>query len=216
MDQLPSCETDLREYFRELSPQEQEENFVALAGLSRSLSFERHEAREQAHNDELTGILNRRGLMRAYAGFQAQARIYRGPTHALVAFMDVDDFKRYNDNYSQRVGDEVLKKVAKSIREHIRASDVVGRLGGDEFICFFDSATLSEGEVIAEKIQSAVGDSISDLGLPAEDRPTLTIGIAQLDTAKEFEEMYTSADRVMKEGKRHEKGRFYIDLGEDS
>src|SRR5262249_53329051 len=89
------------------------------------------ELEARADVDPLLDILNRRGFERELA--RARAHVKRYGTQAVLLFIDLDGFKAVNDRYGHGVGDALLKAVARELVSHVRASDVVGRLGGDEF-----------------------------------------------------------------------------------
>ena len=116
-------------------------SLLVLWRLSR-LAVERQEAHEQlrraAAHDVLTGLPNRRLLLDRLA--QALARQARDGSPVGVLFVDLDGFKRVNDDRGHQVGDELLIMVARRLEEIVRRSDTVGRLGGDEFVLICDVA----------------------------------------------------------------------------
>jgi diguanylate cyclase (GGDEF)-like protein len=89
------------------------------------------ELEARADVDPLLDILNRRGFERELA--RASAHVKRYGTQAMLLFIDLDGFKAVNDRHGHGIGDALLKAVARELVAHVRASDVVGRLGGDEF-----------------------------------------------------------------------------------
>ena len=110
---------------------------IRLAGLVRALirDVERRRALEdqltfQAFHDPLTGAANRRRFVDAVVDAIAARH---GVGTVTVMFMDLDDFKTVNDSLGHAAGDELLRRVAERVREAVRATDLVGRLGGDEF-----------------------------------------------------------------------------------
>ncbi len=121
--------------------------------------------------DELTGIFNRRGLFNAINHLAHLAQ--RNDNTVGVLMIDIDHFKTINDTYGHPFGDEMLRRVAGSIRAGIRASDVLGRYGGEEFLVFLSSVEpVALGEV-GEKIRRAI-ENMPDDGA----RVTASIGIA--------------------------------------
>ena len=100
--------------------------------------------------DPLTGILNRRGLEEEVARALAQAKRQDSPLSVL--FIDLDRFKLINDTHGHDVGDVVLKEVATFLKEVVRASDIVARPSGDEFIIILPSSDLTEAEHVVSKI----------------------------------------------------------------
>ena len=125
----------------------------------------------ETDEDELTKVLNRRGLfnaMRALANFAHRNRFACG-----MMFIDLDEFKTINDRLGHQEGDRTLNEVAQIIRASIRGSDVVGRYGGDEFLVFLPQVEAGKLANLAEKVRRAVISGI-DGKLPV----TVSIGAA--------------------------------------
>src|SRR5712671_3941527 len=116
------------------------------ARLSRLLDVEEKLAR----TDPLTGLPNRRAFLERVSDELARARRTAHPVS--IAYIDIDNFKRINDDKGHVEGDEFLKEVAQAIRETIRASDVAARLGGDEFAVLFTDAKRSSVEPLAHRL----------------------------------------------------------------
>jgi diguanylate cyclase (GGDEF)-like protein len=125
----------------------------AMYGLRAQLNDVRVQAQDAARSDPLTSILNRRGLAELAPDLLRQADQAQLPIAAFVC--DLDHFKRINDNYGHAVGDEVLMAVASTLRAATRSTDLVVRLGGEEFVIL---ATVPETEVgrFAERLRSNV------------------------------------------------------------
>ena len=105
--------------------------------------------------DSLTGIANRRGL-EVFLEQAWQSAIRFEESIALI-YMDIDYFKKYNDNYGHIAGNKCLKKVAESLRDGLkRKTDLVARYGGDEFVCVLSKTDLDGALHVAKKIQAAV------------------------------------------------------------
>jgi diguanylate cyclase (GGDEF)-like protein len=146
----------------------------------------------ETDEDELTKVLNRRGLfnaMRALANFAHRNRFACG-----MMFIDLDGFKEINDRFGHQAGDRALFEVARIIRATVRSSDVVGRYGGDEFLVFLPQVETRELAVLAEKIRLAVITGF-DRELPV----TVSIGAASADFEHEMEEDLTHLIRMADE-----------------
>lgn len=117
-----------------------------LAALNRTLLTE-------ATTDPLTGLANRRGFDRFVAGALGPARSFSQPTALLM--LDLDHFKSVNDRYGHASGDAVLKQMAQRWQRQVRASDLVARLGGEEFAVLLPNTTLAQATEIAEKLRLA-------------------------------------------------------------
>ncbi len=104
-----------------------------------------------ANIDPLTGLLNRRATQNKLDDAIAYTRRYGGDLSVLM--LDIDHFKRINDEYGHIAGDDVLDKVASFLQTRIRDTDIAGRYGGDEFIIILPKANLPSALVAAERIR---------------------------------------------------------------
>jgi diguanylate cyclase (GGDEF)-like protein len=112
--------------------------------------------------DELTGVLNRRRILSIGTGLVTRFHSHRRP--AVVMIVDIDHFKSVNDTYGHSVGDEVLRRFAKSCQRVLRPTDSFGRLGGEEFCVLLDNTTPQIAEKVAERIlQSIRSTRVEDL-----------------------------------------------------
>lgn len=100
--------------------------------------------------DELTGLLNRRGLIDAFRRELAGAM--RGGSGGVLVMVDLDGFKAINDTHGHLCGDQYLRQVAKVLKQNVRAQDVVARLGGDEFVVLLTRTAADKGEARAEAL----------------------------------------------------------------
>ncbi len=104
--------------------------------------------------DSLTNVLNRRGLQDSALKMHAICKRLDIPMALLLA--DLDHFKKVNDTYGHLVGDEVLIVIAKTIKNTLRAGDVVGRYGGEEFCILLPNTSESEAVALAERIREII------------------------------------------------------------
>jgi diguanylate cyclase len=141
---------------------------AGLAGSNRRLEDALERIREIATRDELTGTYNRRFLMESLA--RELARAGRSGGGFSVCLIDVDHFKAVNDTLGHAAGDGVLKQVAEIAGRGLRAIDVFGRFGGEEFLLLLPDTDRAGARAVAERIRAAVA---------AETRVTVTIGVAQ-------------------------------------
>jgi diguanylate cyclase (GGDEF)-like protein/putative nucleotidyltransferase with HDIG domain len=110
--------------------------------------------RRLSETDSLTGLANHRMIHKFLDKEQARAERYG--THFSLAMLDIDGFKLLNDTYGHPTGDVVLRQVASLLREQTRASDIVGRYGGDEYLLILPQTASAEAGALAEKLRSAL------------------------------------------------------------
>jgi diguanylate cyclase len=147
---------------------------------------------EHVVTDELTGLLNRRGIRRALDRELERAR--RTKTTISVSMIDVDDFKRVNDEEGHGVGDEVLRRLGREIKSVIRLTDAAGRIGGDELVVVLgDSSTASMHAAIC-RVTELVSSVRAGNG---KRRIMASIGTVWSDGSETAEEVLKRADRAM-------------------
>lgn len=127
-----------------------EESTTEIRVLKRNLE----QIRVDSSRDFLTGIANRRVFDEAIARMTEDCNTNGGELCLLM--IDVDHFKKFNDQFGHLLGDEVLRLVGRTLNEHIRGSDLVARYGGEEFAVLLPSTPLSGALVVADKLRSAI------------------------------------------------------------
>ena len=125
-----------------------------LARAINTISDKLSETTDAAQTDKLTGVANRRALLVDLFNEVERSNRYERPLS--VAFVDIDHFKAVNDTYGHAVGDEVLRGVAQAIQSNLRATDMVGRYGGEEFMLILTETNVEEGAVLTEKLRNIV------------------------------------------------------------
>lgn len=163
----------------------------------------RYRLMEESYKDFLTGIYNRRG------GMTLIADKMKNPMPYTFFMMDIDNFKRVNDLYGHDTGDYMLQYVANTLKETFRQTDVVIRMGGDEFAvlaypCMDMQAIQLKAEAVTQKyLREAM---IKCPGI----RTSISIGGIHSDNPRTFAELYKMADDVLYEVKQSKKGRCII------
>lgn len=157
--------------------------------------------RDQAMSDPLTGLLNKRGLMKRLE--EEIDRAKRFGDHLGCVYIDLDDFKGINDTLGHNVGDEIIASVGASIRNEIRGSDVPARFGGDEFVVLLAGTRLFQAQIVAERLILAF-PRIEHPGLRRLGRQvTASVGVAVYpNQASTGNILLESADRAMYKAKR--------------
>ena len=155
----------------------------------------RRQWQQAASTDYLTGLANRRTV--AQAGTQAFALARREGGRLSLAVLDVDHFKRINDQHGHDAGDLALKYLAEKLLAACEENDLTGRLGGEEFILLWQGADATRALRSAERLQDALRAQPLRIG----DAPialTVSIGIAVLDDSQaDFDELLRQADRAL-------------------
>ncbi|HUX68568.1 MAG TPA: GGDEF domain-containing protein [Terriglobales bacterium] len=160
----------------------------------------RQEWEHQARTDDLTGLPNRRALELAGERELAACRRRGGPLAVLA--MDLDHFKQLNDTYGHAAGDRVLAAAARAFAAGLRSSDLVGRLGGEEFAAVLPERDAERALEIAERLRLRLESlRVSFEGQPL--RITASLGVAALaDPGEGWHELLRRADRALYEAKR--------------
>ena len=163
--------------------------------------------------DPLTGLYNRRGFLelanKLFKDIQYSRSHPNNREHFIidsfsVLFFDIDDFKKINDTYSHKIGDQILKFVSSLIQEKVRISDFVGRWGGEEIVVALIGARENDAFSKAEEIRKAVKSRIRIPGRPAL-KVTVSVGVAELDGNLNLEDLIKKADEAMYYAKTHDK-----------
>ena len=173
-----------------------------LDALKEELARERARVAElesRIDEDPLTGLLNRRGFERAFERALAYVRRY-GATAALL-FLDLDGFKAVNDRHGHTAGDWALGRLARLILGHVRASDVVARIGGDEIVVLLWNLRADQAEAKARVIEDLVATSPFERN-GKRFRLGLSAGFAMLAAGDTIETALARADRAMYARKR--------------
>src|SRR5437868_9108355 len=130
-----------------------------------------------ALTDELTGLYNRRYVFAHLT--ELMARLPEGGATTAVMMFDIDHFKQVNDRYGHPAGDDVLRELAKRAQRNVRSVDLVGRLGGEEFVVVMPETNLSGAKVVADRLRLAGCEAPFNLAANGELVPvTISIGVA--------------------------------------
>jgi two-component system, cell cycle response regulator len=162
-------------------------------------AIERHgmlaQVRQLAVNDELTGLLNRRGFL-LLAEHQRSLADRKGTSLGMV-FIDVDRFKSINDTCGHEEGDQALKALAGLLQRTFRRSDVVARLGGDEFIVLMTDINGAGVQIVLDRLQKSLATFNQETQFPW--RLSISIGVALYDSAHPvtLESLVALADQSM-------------------
>ena len=149
-----------------------------------------------ATTDELTGLFNRREIMRILD--VEIARINRQHTPLSIMMLDLDHFKSINDSFGHQSGDRALEHVATLFKQLVRSTDFAGRIGGEEFLIILPDTALSNSHELAERIRLTTANTTGNTVTPA---CTVSIGIAQLREGDTLQSLIQRADEALYQAK---------------
>lgn len=157
----------------------------------------RRRVEHHASYDEITSVQNRRSYETAIDIEVSRSRRYHRPM-SLILF-DIDCFKAINDTHGHQAGDEVLSITAKLAGQHLRATDTLFRIGGDEFAVVVPEANAAQAYDVAEKIRAAIAEhSFAPAG-----RVTVSAGVSGWDNGMTPSSLYHHADRALYQAKQN-------------
>ncbi|WP_016954632.1 GGDEF domain-containing protein [Catenovulum agarivorans] len=178
---------------------------ASLNKLNRQLLAQASHFENLALYDELTGLLNRKGLSSVY---ERAIRAYLDGSQAYAMILiDIDHFKKINDNYGHDVGDEALKNVARTIQQQLRAEDTIARWGGEEMIVITPVFNLQAACALAERIR----EQIEKTRIINNHVITASFGVAMLDS-DDIDVWFKQADFALYQAKHN--GRNRVETGE--
>jgi diguanylate cyclase len=159
---------------------------------------------DEVSTDQLTQVANRRGLMQAFDA--EKARLERGGGTLAVGLLDIDNFKRLNDQMGHAVGDTALKSLATLVASTLRPTDHVARYGGEEFVVLLPETPVAEGQQILTRLQRSLS-----VGLFMHEQQqvfvTFSAGITAYRADERIEDALERADQALYEAKRTGKNR---------
>ncbi len=154
---------------------------------------------EKSNNDPLTKLYNRRYVDEMFENERIRHQDHES-TFALL-LIDIDYFKKINDLYGHRCGDDVLIRLACILKEHVRDTTIVSRWGGEEFLVVLENSTENELVAIAERLRRMVEDTVMHEAQSIQ--ITVTIGGAVSQAHETFQMTLSRADKALYQGKLH-------------
>ncbi|MBS0437148.1 MAG: diguanylate cyclase [Proteobacteria bacterium] len=173
---------------------------VELEGELKRLSSE-------VSTDQLTQIANRRGLLQAFEG--ERSRVEREGAALAVGLLDIDNFKRLNDELGHAAGDEALRSLAAVVSKTLRPTDMVARYGGEEFVVLLPATPVDEGQQILTRLQRSLSGGL----FMHENKQvfvTFSAGVTAYRAGESIEAALERADQALYEAKRTGKNRTCI------
>ena len=176
---------------------------IALEKLHKQLDQKNQQLANLAIRDSLTMLYNRAHLAEM---INQQIKLKsRYNTKSCLIMIDIDDFKKINDNFGHKLGDDILKSFSFILTECARDTDIAARWGGEEFVLLCPETEMDEATLLAKRFQKALHELKSD----AFPNVTCSIGIAELNNKDSADEWFISADNAMYQAKRQGKNSIF-------
>jgi len=184
---------------------------IKMKKLYDDLEETNRELFKKATTDPLTGLYNRRFFMEQLENINYNADRY-GHKFAVVLW-DIDHFKKINDNYGHNAGDKVLMELSLAIKDTLRKSDIMGRFGGEEFVCLFPGQEeISFPKVVGKLLDTARG---LDIELDENEKLNVTISIGAMiceRTYEKLDDIIKTVDELMYKAKNNGRNRACVQL----
>jgi diguanylate cyclase (GGDEF)-like protein/PAS domain S-box-containing protein len=160
--------------------------------------------RELSNTDKLTQIANRLYLDTHYVKQMDRAKRY-GTIFSII-MVDIDFFKKVNDKYGHKIGDDILIQLAQILKQNTRKLDVLGRWGGEEFLIICTEIDIDEAKILAEKIRK----KIENYDFPIVKHLTCSFGVSQYDENDINEDTFKRADQALYNAKNNGRNRVEV------
>jgi diguanylate cyclase len=187
--------------------QEEHSKATDLTQRVTELEDEMKRLSDEVSTDQLTQIANRRGLMQAFE--IERARLERGGGELSIGLLDIDNFKKLNDELGHSAGDEALKTLAAVVSKTLRPTDRVARYGGEEFVVLLPETPAAEGEQVLTRLQRSLTGGLF-MHKDKQIFVTFSAGVTGYRLAERIEDSLERADQALYEAKRTGKNRTCI------
>jgi diguanylate cyclase len=187
--------------------QEEHSKATGLTQRVTELEDEMKRLSDEVSTDQLTQIANRRGLMQTFE--MERARLERLGGELSIGLLDIDNFKRLNDELGHSAGDEALKRLAAIVSKTLRPTDHVARYGGEEFVVLLPQTRAGEGEQVLTRLQRSLTGGLF-MHKDKQVFVTFSAGVTAYRPAERIEESLERADQALYEAKRTGKNRTCI------
>ena len=187
--------------------QEEHSKATDLSERVTQLEDEMRRLSDEVSTDQLTQIANRRGLMQAFE--IERARLERSGGELSIGLLDIDNFKKLNDELGHSAGDEALKSLAAIVSKTLRPTDRIARYGGEEFVVLLPETPAAEGEQVLTRLQRSLTGGLF-MHKDKQIFVTFSAGVTGYRMAERIEDSLERADQALYEAKRTGKNRTCI------
>ena len=178
-------------------------NFVTV--MAKELSEANEKLRHLADSDRLTELLNRGAIEQLFRKELDKLNDVGGIMSAIM--LDIDHFKRINDNHGHEIGDQVLKQLAAILRDQVRSGDHVGRWGGEEFVIILPGCSILQAVAVAERIRVKLPSQVI---LPDGTRVTASFGVTGAKAGDSLDDVYRTLDKQLYYSKEHGRNKVTV------
>jgi diguanylate cyclase len=186
--------------------------YYFFASKLRQLAIAHHELALVASRDSLTTCLNRGAFITLVDAYLSQVNA-EPPLEGALLVVDADHFKAINDTYGHAAGDEALRQIASALQQSVRPTDLVGRVGGEEFAIFLPRVGAAQALALAERVRKAVASIQLKLdGRDLHAPISISVGAALFRGRIDFEDLFRVADGLLYKAK--DSGRNRVVLSE--
>lgn len=155
---------------------------------------------DQTYTDYLTKLNNRKSYIENIDKLTSQYKRYK--TAFSVIMYDIDNFKQINDTYGHNIGDDVLVQISQLIKSHIRDTDYIFRIGGEEFIILLTETPIDKAKLVSEKIRYSVEN---DLKTIKDKKITISIGVTEVKDGDTEDSIFKRVDKLLYKSKNNGK-----------
>ncbi|NOX15383.1 MAG: diguanylate cyclase [Epsilonproteobacteria bacterium] len=176
------------------------DNLKGYSAVRQDITDKKH-LEKLSITDALTKISNRLNLDNCFKKEFDRAKRYKGKFSLII--IDIDFFKKINDTYGHKVGDDILIQISQLLKESLRNTDILGRWGGEEFLIISPQIDISQAQNISNKIRIL----IQSYGFPDAGQITCSFGVTEFNQKDEFVDMFKRADIALYEAKNSGRNR---------
>ena len=182
----------------------QKKRETELLEINSLLDLRSKQLEEKSKTDSLTGAFNREGIEEAIRIGLWEWRSQKKPLSLIM--MDIDHFKKINDEYGHAVGDNVLSSLSQLVKTHVRNDDLFARWGGEEFVLVCRNTAIDQAQLIAEKTR----ELIAYHEFNNQVRVTASFGVATLHANETLEQLFSNADKALYQAKHEGRNKVVV------